>query len=425
MPDGLEARLRWLFGGVAVVLVATGALALLVTSTSEPAQAWQTPLAFPDAQLRALVAATLAAATTAFAVLGARIVWAPRRNTHLMPVFALATFAAFACEALATLQAWRTGGSWSEPAYVTGASLALTVACALGWIVLWLADRPGAATARRDTALFDALLATLVPEGEGLELDATDADVRVRIVASFASRSTRRRPALRLALRTLDALALVKYRTRFATADQALRERIVAGLATSRHARLRALGATLNETVVGAFWSDQRVRVALGDDLLRVQALLESGPNADAHRARREAAERAILEAVLAAEATAGIAATSDETAESPAVELMGAMDDERVAAPSEQGIAATRAESSAEMRADAVPASEPAPCAPSVEPAVTRPLREGSREVAPHTEELPFDRPWTLGVPVQDATPRPAMGPVLSVARATGPTRR
>ena len=72
--------------------------------------------------------------------------------------------------------------------------------------------------------------------GRGLELDASDPDVRARIVASFAARSRKRRPALRLALRTLDALAVVKYRTRFATADQALRERIVGGLATSRHA---------------------------------------------------------------------------------------------------------------------------------------------------------------------------------------------
>ena len=420
MPDGLEARLRWLFGGVAVVLVATGAFALLVTSTSEPAQTAQ---AFSDAQLRALVAATLAAATVAFAVLGARIVWAPRRNTHLMPVFALASLAAFSCEALAALHAWREGGSWIEPAYIAGASFALAVASALGWIVLWLADRPGAATARRDEALFGALLATLVPAGEGLELDASDPDVRARIVASFAARSTKRRPALRLALRTLDALAVVKYRARFATADQALRERIVGGLATSRHARLRTLGATLNETVVGAFWNDDRVRVAVGDDVLRVQALIENGPNADAHRARREAAERAAAEALLVAEAAASGAETPNES-DDPAADassedepVTAAMD--HVVATADPGITAVASDEQAPTVAAPAPAQAPP------EPAVAKPASDGPREVAPHGEELPFDRPWTLGVPAQEAAPRPAMGPVLSVARAAGPTRR
>ena len=418
MPDGLEARLRWLFGGVAVVLVATGAFALLVTSTSEPAQTAQ---ASSEAQLRALVAATLAAATIAFAALGARIVWAPRRNTHLMPVLTLATLAAFACETLAALDAWRASGSWIEPAYVAGASLVLAVVSALGWVVLWLASRPGAATARRDEALFGALLATLVPAGEGLELDAADPEVRARIVASFAARSTKRRPALRLALRTLDALAVVKYRTRFATADQALRERVVAGLATSRHARLRTLGATLNETVVGAFWSDARVRAAVGDDVPRVQALIEGGPNADAHRARREAAERAAAEALLAAEAAASGAGAPYEVDE-PASETVGAIEDQRGTAATDHGATANDAHATV---AASGPAPAVAPPAPAPQPAVAKPASDGPREAAPHGEELPFDRPWTLGVPAQEAAPRPAMGPVLRVARATGPTRR
>lgn len=399
MRDGLEARLRWLFGGVAVVLVATGAFALLVTSSSEPAQTLQPST---DAQLRALVAATLAAAATAFAALGARIAWAPRRNTHLMPVLALASLAAFACQAPATLHAWRAGGSWTESAYVAAASLVLAVSAFLGWLALWLADRPGDATARRDAALFDALLATLVPAGEGLDLDACDADVRARIVTSFARHSTRRRPALRLALRTLDALALVKYRSRFASADQGLRERVVAGLATSRHARLRALGATLNDTVVGAFWSDPRVRAAVGDDALRVAALIDTGPNAAAHRARREA-ERAAAEARLAAEA--GVSAQT--------VSECGAQ-------PSDESGAAT----DGPRDADAGAAEGAAPAPAEAAPVEARPAGDRPRDV-PHTEELPFDRPWTLGVPAQEATPRPAIGPVMSVARATGPTRR
>ncbi|MBY0277597.1 hypothetical protein K2Z84_19870, partial [Candidatus Binatia bacterium] len=286
MPDGLEARLRWLFGGVAVVLVATGAFALLVTSTAQPAQtslltqASQAAQASMDAQVHALVLATLAGFVAAMAALGARIVWSPRRSTHLMPVLVLTTLAAGACATTAAVQAWHAGSTWVEPATVGAASLVLAVASALGWLVLWLAERPGVATARRDEALFAALLATLVPSGEGLDLDARDPDVRRRIVAAFAARSTRRWPALRLALRTLDARMLVKHRCRFDRADQALRERLVAGLATSRRPRLRALGATLNQIVLGTFWSDARVRGMVGDDGARVAALLEVGPNA-------------------------------------------------------------------------------------------------------------------------------------------------
>lgn len=408
MPDGLEARLRWLFGGVAVVLVATGAFALLVTSTSEPAQASQT---LNDAQLHALVVATLAAAVTAFVILGSRVVWAPRRNTHLMPVFALASLAAFACEATVALQAWRSGASWTDAASVAGASLVLALASVLGWISLWLAERPGDATARRDAALFAALRATLVPAGQGLDLDASDDAVTARIVAAFAARSTRRRPALRLALRTLDAVALVKHRSRFDAADQALRERIVAGLATSRRPRLRALGATLTGTVAGAFWADARVRAAVGDDALRVQSLLESGANAAAHRARREAAEQAALEAALAAQGlvSEGTPVAADtiaaEAAAEPA-EAPGARHREQEAQPA--------------PRPPASSSTEPAPASATAQPA-----SDGPKEIAPHAGELPFDRPWTLGVPAQEAVARPAMGSVLSVARSGGPTRR
>jgi len=39
VPDRLEGRLRWLFGVVAVVLVATGVCALLAASRAQPAQA--------------------------------------------------------------------------------------------------------------------------------------------------------------------------------------------------------------------------------------------------------------------------------------------------------------------------------------------------------------------------------------------------
>lgn len=443
VPDGLEARLRWLFGGVAVVLVATGAFALLVTSTTEPVQMAQTSLASIDAQLRALLIATLAGFVAAMTMIGARVVWSPRGNTHLMPVLALVALAGFACVTSTALEAWRAGAAWQEPAIVAASSLMLALASALGWLALWLAERPGLATARRDAALFDALLATLVPAGEGLELDAQDPTVRARIVAAFAARSTGRRPALRLALRTLDALSMVKHRRRFDAADQAVREQLVAGLATSRRPRLRALGVTLDEVVLGAFWSDARVRSAVGDDAARVAALLESGPNAAAHRARREAAEAAAREAELAdasalddasSDAADGAAPALDVAPGAPVAPFVDAGPRADAAAGNAAPLAAQETAASdggAPAPAPSVPVTEVAPGAsatPGDAPRTTqaaKPPGDGPREIAPHTEELPFDRPWTIGVPAQEATPRPAIGPVLRVARSGGPTRR
>lgn len=447
MSDGLEARLRWLFGGVAVVLVATGAFALLVTSTTEPAQV------STDPRLYAFVRALLAAAIVSFAAVGARVAWAPRRNTHLMPVFVLAGIAAFACETVAALRAWQAAGSWTEPASVAFASLALALACALGWRALWLAERPGDATARRDAVLFEALLATLVPAGEGLELDASDDAVRTRIVAAFAARSTRRWPVLRLALRTLDALAVVGYRRRFDTADQATRERIVAELATSRRPRLRALQAALREIILGAFWDDARVRAAVGDDPVRVRTLLESGPNAVAHRARREAAEQAALAADLADAAAAlaveaaAQAATAD-VAPAPGAEVAPALSAAAASAPGVEVAPAPVAEAAPGPPAGDAPGEQAQPAQNAAEPATdhvpdaaepqttaARPDRgrrvepgrasDGPKPIVPQAEELPFDRPWTLGVPAQEAAPRQAIGPVLRVARPGGPTRR
>ena len=433
MPDLLEGRLRWLFGGVAVVLVATGAFALLVTTAAEPAHA---PA---DAWLRALVTALLAAAVASFAAVGARIVWAPRRSTHLMPVFACAGFAAFAVGVVEAQHAWRADGAWTGAASVAAGAFVLGVASVLGWLALWLADRPGDATARRDAALFDALLATILPAGEGLDLDGCDDAVRARIVAAFAARSTKRRPALRLALRTLDVLALRRHRRRFDAADPELRERMVASLATSRRPRLRALGATLNEIVVGTFWDDARVRAAVGEDCDRVQALLESGPNAAAHRARREAAEEAAAAAERAAEAPAdessgGVETASADTAADTvvagdaAVLAVATHDAPAAAVAGEEPLAAPEPVRDAQPAlADAGVGADVAapPAEPRADAAAPKPASDGPKEIAPHTEELPFDRPWTLGVPAQEAAPRPMLGSVLRVARTGGPTRR
>jgi hypothetical protein len=55
---------------------------------------------------------------------------------------------------------------------------------------------------------------------------------------------------------------------------------------------------------------------------------------------------------------------------------------------------------------------------------AAAREHREGPAELAPRADDVPFDRPWTLGVPPQEPSRPVAAGPVLRVARSGGPTR-
>src|SRR6185369_15375875 len=96
------------------------------------------------------------------------------------------------------------------------ASLALSFLAALGWLRLWLAPRPGDATAARDAVLLDALLSTLAPADAGIALGATDPLVRARVERAFAAQSRGSRPLLRIVLRVLDARSLVKHRAGFA-----------------------------------------------------------------------------------------------------------------------------------------------------------------------------------------------------------------
>ena len=171
-------------------------------------------------------------------------------------------------------------------------------------------------------------------------------------------------------------------------------------------------GATLNEIVLGAFWDDERVRRAVGEDPARVPAMLASGPNAAAHRARREAAEQAAL---AAAEPT-----SSDPPEEEGA-------DPETPPARLDAAVAAAAAAERPHRGAATSDASPVAPAAtehPAANDAA-RPANPGPHEIVSQGEDLPFDRPWTLGVPAQETTPRPAIGSVLRVARAGGPTRR
>lgn len=387
MPDRLEGRLRWLFGGVAVVMVAAGAYALLATTHLAPAQAGF------DAAATSLTAVVVAAMVTMLA-LGALVVRSPRRRTHLMPVFALANAGVVLVLLLAAVRAAAAQAPVAPPLLAALLALVLGVASALGWLRLWLAPRPGAATAVRDAALLDALLSTVVPEGQGLDLAANDPEVRARIARAFAARSSARRPLLRIVLRALDALAYLRHRRSFAQLDQDTRETLYAGLATSRSARLRAAGALLDEIVLGTFYGDARVRTALSDDASWLAARIDAGPNAEAHRVRQEAAARA---------------ATAAQLAEQEAVVEQRA----RIAADV------------AELAADVSESTgEPEPAAATDSPGVeAAPAGAVLRAEAGAAEEVPFERAWTLGAAREPGAPA-AGTPALREARAGGPTR-
>lgn len=391
MPDRFEGRLRWLFGGVAVVLVAACAYALLVTAHPEPVQAGV------DVATTSLRAITVLAMVT-IALLGALVVRAPRRRTHLMPVLALASAAPLPVLLLGALRA----SAIEAPAtpFLAGALLALllALASALGWLRLWLAPRPGVATAARDAALLHALLATLVPDGEGIELGGNDPEIRARIERTFAARGSARRPVLRLVLRVLDARAWLRHRRSFARLDQDAREALVGELAIARSARLRAIAALLDEIVLSCFYGDPRVRGTLADDVDWIATRLDVGPNADAHRVRRDELARA----ALAAEAAASAQDAAEDAVLAIESEAAGAIADGDPPAPA--------------PAADHDVASEPS-------------ARSSARDALPTAgearapEEVPFDRAWTLGVPQEPSAPV-AGTPLLRVARSGGPTR-
>jgi len=410
VPDRFEGRLRWLFGGVAVVLVTACAYALLVTAHPEPAQAG---VDVATTSLRAL--AVLAMVT--IASLGALVVRSPRRRTHLMPVLALASASALPVLMLGALRASAVEAPVTPFLGAGLLALLLSVASALGWLLLWLAPRPGAATVARDGALLNALLATIVPEGHGLDLAASDPEIRARIERAFGARGSARRPVLRVVLRVLDARAWLRHRRSFARLDQDAREALVAALATSRSERLRALGALVDEIVLASFYDDARVRRALADDVDWITERLDAGPNADAHRVRRDEAARAALAADAAASAH-----------EEPAAE--DAVDDAAFPAGSVD-LAVGEHAARSPVVADAAQGEDDAQGEPgevaTEQTAVAVEQGGAARRVpevpAPRAEDVPFDRPWTLGVPKEPSAPA-AGATVLRVARPIGPTR-
>jgi len=392
VPDRLEGRLRWLFGGVAVVLVAGGVHALLVTAQPEPAQAGVDVAT-------TLLRATAVLAVATIAALAVLVVRAPRRRTHLMPVLAIGAGMAALVLLLGTL---RAAGVEAEPvAPLAGATLVavlLAVASALGWLRLWLAPRPGVATATRDAALLNALLATLVPEGEGIALAGNDPEIRARIERAFAARGSARRPVLRIVLRVLDVRAWRRHRRSFSRLDQDAREALVGDLAIARSARLRAIATLLDEIVLSVFYGDPRVRGVLADDVHWISARLDVGPNADAHRVRRDELARA----TLAAEA----AASAQDAAEDAVL---------AVEADDAAAVATEEASSPAAVATEDVEAET---SSTTISAGVTPSTRE-----TPAAEEVPFDRAWTLGVPQEPSAPV-AGTPLLRVARSSGPTR-
>ncbi|MDG2305324.1 MAG: hypothetical protein P8R42_11870 [Candidatus Binatia bacterium] len=279
MRDPLDRRLRWLFGSAAAafgLLGGTLALSLLgVTGNllgfAPEASPW-IPFAIAYAVMAALVAG--------------RIARAPRRQTFLM----LALAGALGASGLTALGLWASAGAGPQ-ARVLGSGAAIELAsallCACAWGRLWFADLPGEARERRDEALLQAVLSTLVPEGGAVEIGASESGVRERVLARRSVGRTE--VGIRLELRQLDLASRWVARESFTQASPDTRSEVLNRLCGSRVGALRRIALAWRAAALAAYYADARVQGEIGFDRRYLDRRLAEGPNRDAHRARLEA----------------------------------------------------------------------------------------------------------------------------------------
>ncbi len=352
-----------------------GGVALLSAPRIAPSAASaaaESPLAASPASL-ALISAAVAMGV-ALAVLIAR---APRRHAHLMVVCTVGAGAA----AVSLLVAYVAGDGGG--AALAGLVLALGLAASTfaSWLALWLAPCPSHATRARDERLRAALLEALLPASDGTD------QALLREALEQALRDAQRRGdlalrrgdvALRVVLRILDAASRIERRRAFAELDAASRERLLSDLARSRFSALRRIGLLLERDVLARYYADPRVHREIGFDTRWLRGRFVAGPNRLAHEAREEAERQAREEAErLAREAAlAALAEPEPVIDETPGAE-----------APPEE---------------ESGNAPPPAPA-----------------------DDVPLDRPWTLGVVREPISATLALGtPIVKALRNLGPTR-
>lgn len=275
--DGLERRLRWLFGTAAATfgLLSAGVVLAL----------FDAPGSLVSLRPGALAWAPFAVAYTATAaVLAWRVARAPRRETSSMILLGaglgLSGVAALAVPLVRTA----TDPQGKMLAAGAAADLLAGGLFVAAWLRLWLDAVPGEARQRRDESLLVALLDALVPEGGAVPFGAADPRVRDAILSS---RSVRRSEvALRFELRALDVACLLLARESFRTASPDTRSEVLARLCRTRVAPLRRAAVAWREAALTSFYADPRVLDAIGFDRGYLDRRLTEGPNRDAHRER-------------------------------------------------------------------------------------------------------------------------------------------
>jgi len=283
--DGLDRRLRWLFGTAAAAFGALGA-AVVLALTGRVGHVLTIP---PHALPWALFAVGY---STTVAVLAFKIAQAPRRQTFLMPVLSVGLVAS----GTTALGLWAVQEPTGAPARAlsNGGTFDLLVALLFlaAWMRLWLADVPGEARERRDEALLAAVLDTLVPAGGAVEMGASDPAVRERIVARRSAGRTEAK--IRLELRLLDLATRLLARESLVDASPDTRSEVLDRLCGSRVAVVRRTALAWRDAVLTSYYGDERVLDAVGFDRAYLERRLAEGPNREAHGSRLVAGRKAI-----------------------------------------------------------------------------------------------------------------------------------
>lgn len=297
VEDGLERRVRWTLACLAGVagLAALGTLLLPATLAR-----WSGAPSLAALQPWMALAAAVA---TLSAALAATIASAPRRYAHLLLLLALglgaASFSLQSGEGVVALLA-------------SAAALVLAALLLAAYLAFWLAESPSAATLERDRTILRAVLETLVPAGGRVAIGAADPRVERAILQSYRRSGRWGSVRLRVALRIVEGASLRIAGARFEQADAGLRDLVLERLLTASRALVRQPIEELRAVALDRFYSDPRVRAAIGFDDQHVRTRLQEGPNAIAHAATLAAAS------ALEADAEAADGAMAAEPSESP-----------------------------------------------------------------------------------------------------------
>lgn len=275
--DGLERRLRWLFGTAAATFGLLSAGVVLALLDAAGSLVSLRPGALPWAPFAVAYTATAA-------VLAWRVARAPRRETSSMILLGAGLGLSGAAALAVPLVRTATDPQGAMLAAGATADLLAAGLFVAAWLRLWLDAVPGEARQRRDESLLVALLDAFVPEGGTVPFGAAEPRVRDAILARRGAR--RSEVTLRLELRALDVACRLLARESFRAASPDTRSEVLARLCGTRVTPLRRSVLGWREATLTSFYADPRVLDAIGFDRGHLERRLTEGPNRDAHRER-------------------------------------------------------------------------------------------------------------------------------------------